>query len=130
TSIRRIRSIPYGVLIVSTLSVLEIRRIHLWKGFWTKDAATGTHFQMKAAVLWTINDFPARSSLSGWSGQGYYACPTCNKDTLSMAVKNKIVYVGYRRFLRTQHPLRSKFKEFCGFPEQKPKLKKFTKMDI
>ncbi|GKD38629.1 CACTA transposable element [Tanacetum coccineum] len=31
----------------------------LWKGVWTKDAATGTHFQMKVAVLWTINDFPA-----------------------------------------------------------------------
>ncbi|GJY78968.1 CACTA transposable element [Tanacetum coccineum] len=102
----------------------------LWKGVWTKDAATGTHFQMKAAVLWTINDFPARSSLSGWSGQGYYACPTCNEDTPSMAVKNKIVYVGYRRFLRTQHPLRSKFKEFCGFPEPKPKPRKFTEMDI
>ncbi|GKB46901.1 CACTA transposable element, partial [Tanacetum coccineum] len=65
----------------------------LWKGVWTKDAATGTHFQMKAALLWTINDFPARSSLSGWSGQGYYACPTCNVDTPSMAVKNKIAYV-------------------------------------
>ncbi|GJR90026.1 hypothetical protein Tco_0214037 [Tanacetum coccineum] len=102
----------------------------LWKGVWTKDAATGTHFQMKAAVLWTINDFPARSSLSGWSGQGYYACPTCNEDTPSMAVKNKIIYVGYRRFLRTQHPLRSKFKEFCGFPEPKPKPRKFTEMDI
>ncbi|GJV90367.1 hypothetical protein Tco_1538180 [Tanacetum coccineum] len=44
----------------------------LWKGVWTKDAATGTYFEMKAALLWTINDFPARSSLSGWSGQGYY----------------------------------------------------------
>ncbi|GJV86393.1 reverse transcriptase domain-containing protein [Tanacetum coccineum] len=102
----------------------------LWKGVWTKDAATGTHFQMKATVLWTINDFPARSSLSGWSGQGYYACPTCNEDTPSMAVKNKIIYVGYRRFLRTQHPLRSKFKELCGFPERKPKPRKFTEMDI
>ncbi|GJV27457.1 hypothetical protein Tco_1383905 [Tanacetum coccineum] len=29
---------------------------------------------------------------------GYYACPTCNEDTPSMAVKSKIVYVGYRRF--------------------------------
>ncbi|GJU55639.1 uncharacterized protein Tco_1229353 [Tanacetum coccineum] len=65
----------------------------LWKGVWTKDAATGTHFQMKAALLWTINDFPARSSLSGWSGQGYYACPTCNVDTPLMAVKNKIANV-------------------------------------
>ncbi|GJU70041.1 hypothetical protein Tco_1256300 [Tanacetum coccineum] len=102
----------------------------LWKGVWTKYAATGTHFQMKAAVLWTINDFPPQSSLSGWSGQGYYACPTCNEDIPSMAVKKKIVYVGYRRFLRTQYPLRSKFKEFCGFPELKPKPRKFTEMDI
>ncbi|GJZ69814.1 hypothetical protein Tco_0633364 [Tanacetum coccineum] len=102
----------------------------LWKRVWMKDAATGTHFQMKAAVLWTINDFLARSSLSGWSGQGYYACPTCNEDTPSMAVKIKIVYVGHRRFLRTKHPLRSKFKEFYGFPEPKPKPRKFTKMDI
>ncbi|GJY34770.1 uncharacterized protein Tco_0419239 [Tanacetum coccineum] len=85
---------------------------------------------MKAAVLWTINDFPARSSLSGWSGQGYYACPTCNEDTPSMVVKSKIVYVGHRRFLRTKHPLRSKFKEFYGNPEPKPKPRKFTKMDI
>ncbi|GJZ55343.1 zinc finger, PHD-type containing protein [Tanacetum coccineum] len=84
----------------------------LWKGVGMKDAATNTLFQMKATVLWTINDFPARSSLSGWSGQGYYACPTCNEDTPSMAVKSKIVYVGHRRFLRTKHPLRSKFKEF------------------
>ncbi|GJW64752.1 hypothetical protein Tco_0116636 [Tanacetum coccineum] len=73
----------------------------LWKGVWTKDAATG-----------------------------YYACPTCNEDTPSLAVKNKIVYVGYRRFLRTQHPLRSKFKEFYGFPEHNPKPRKFTEMDI
>ncbi|GJX21216.1 hypothetical protein Tco_0223893 [Tanacetum coccineum] len=34
--------------------------------------------------LKTINDFPARSSLSGWSGQGYKACPTCNEDTPSV----------------------------------------------
>ncbi|GKE94439.1 uncharacterized protein Tco_1579294, partial [Tanacetum coccineum] len=102
----------------------------LWKGVWMKDAATGTHFQMKAPVLWTINDFPARSSLSGWSRKGYYACPTCNEDTPSLVVKKKIVYVGYRRFLRTQHPLRSKFKEFYGFPEHNPKPRKFTEMDI
>ncbi|GKD88333.1 hypothetical protein Tco_1363840, partial [Tanacetum coccineum] len=38
----------------------------LWKGVWTKDAATGTYFEMKAALLWTINDFPARSSLSAF----------------------------------------------------------------
>ncbi|GKA30687.1 hypothetical protein Tco_0716992 [Tanacetum coccineum] len=47
-------------------------------------ASLALKFNMRAMVLWTINDFPARSSLSGWSGQGYRACPTCNKDTPSV----------------------------------------------
>nr|GEZ37452.1 hypothetical protein [Tanacetum cinerariifolium] len=43
----------------------------LWdqKGVETIDVALGQKFNMRAMVLWTINDFPARSSLSEWSGQ-------------------------------------------------------------
>ncbi|GJV27723.1 putative reverse transcriptase domain, ribonuclease H-like domain, aspartic peptidase domain protein [Tanacetum coccineum] len=43
----------------------------LWdrKGVETIDVASGQKFNMRAMVLWTINDFPARSSLSGWSGR-------------------------------------------------------------
>ncbi|GJT62808.1 hypothetical protein Tco_1006341 [Tanacetum coccineum] len=80
----------------------------LWKGVWTKDVATGTHFQVKATVLWTINDFPARSSLSGWSGQGYYACPTCNEDTPSMAVKRKSFMLLCARSLMQQDMAKAK----------------------
>nr|GEW49263.1 hypothetical protein [Tanacetum cinerariifolium] len=60
----------------------------LWAkpGVETIDVATGLKFNMRAMVLWTINDFPAQSSLSGWSGQGYKACPTCNEDTPSVRV--------------------------------------------
>ncbi|GJS14732.1 hypothetical protein Tco_0409204 [Tanacetum coccineum] len=77
----------------------------LWalKGVETIDVATGQKFNMRAMVLWTINDFPARSSLSGWSGQGYKACPTCNKDTPSVRVLGKTTYVGHRRFLKKPH---------------------------
>ncbi|GJS84801.1 reverse transcriptase domain-containing protein [Tanacetum coccineum] len=44
----------------------------LWtlKGVETIDVATSKTFNMRAMLLLTINDFPARSSLSGWSGQG------------------------------------------------------------
>ncbi|GJZ88542.1 protein kinase, ATP binding site-containing protein [Tanacetum coccineum] len=52
-------------------------------GVETINVATGHKFNMRAMVLWTINDFSARSSLSGWSRQGYKACPTCNEDTPS-----------------------------------------------
>ncbi|GJV39456.1 hypothetical protein Tco_1417896 [Tanacetum coccineum] len=90
----------------------------LWGGVWTKYVATGTYFNMKATLLWTINDFPARSSLSGWIGQGYFACPTCNKETSATRVRGKIAYVGYRRFLRVSHLTRNKKKEFQGEVER------------
>ncbi|GJV42428.1 hypothetical protein Tco_1420868 [Tanacetum coccineum] len=80
----------------------------LWdrKGVETIDVASGQKFNMRAMVLWTINDFPARSSLSGWSGQGYKACPTCNEDTPSVRVLSKTAYVGHRRFLKKPHKWR------------------------
>ena len=54
----------------------------LWSfGVHTKDTGIGTFFNMKAMLLWTINDFPAHSSLSGWSGKWYKACLTYNEDT-------------------------------------------------
>ncbi|XP_071740713.1 uncharacterized protein [Rutidosis leptorrhynchoides] len=54
----------------------------LWSnGVETKDSFTNSVFTMRVALLMTINDFPAHSSLSGWSGQGYYACSICNVDT-------------------------------------------------
>ncbi|GKA04306.1 hypothetical protein Tco_0677087 [Tanacetum coccineum] len=72
----------------------------LWKAFGRKTQLWGTHFQNENwRVLWTINDFPARSSLSGWSGQGYYACPTCNVDT-------------HRDVLQEQNPIKLVIEEF------------------
>ncbi|GJS70338.1 integrase, catalytic region, zinc finger, CCHC-type containing protein [Tanacetum coccineum] len=43
----------------------------LWEkpGVETIDVATGQKFNMRAVILWTINDFPARRSLSRWSRQ-------------------------------------------------------------
>ncbi|GJZ45056.1 reverse transcriptase domain-containing protein [Tanacetum coccineum] len=49
----------------------------------TIDVATRKMFNMRAMLLWTINDFPTRSSLFGWSGQGYLAYPTSNEGTPS-----------------------------------------------
>lgn len=79
----------------------------LWaEGVQMRDASTKTVFKMHATLLWTINDYPARSSLSGWSGQGYKACPTCNVDTPSCPITNKIAFIGHRRFLPKKHKWR------------------------
>ena len=63
----------------------------LWvNGLETHDAASDNSvFRMWDVLLWTVNDFSTRSSLSRWSGQGYRACPTCNEDTPSMRIIRK-----------------------------------------
>ncbi|XP_071687145.1 uncharacterized protein [Rutidosis leptorrhynchoides] len=102
----------------------------LWsEGVVTHDSVTNTYFQMKAMLIWTINDYPARSSLSGWSGQGYKACPTCNEDTPAMRVKNKIVFVSHRPNLESNHPYRESL-EFNGKVNHTSKPRKFKVADI
>ncbi|KAJ9547255.1 hypothetical protein OSB04_019798 [Centaurea solstitialis] len=103
---------------------------HLWNtGVRTKDAATNTFFTMKAMLLWTINDFPARSSLSGWSGQGYKASLTCNEDTPSCRVTNKIAFVGHRQFLDPNDPWRT-ILEFNGQHETRAPPRQFSNEEI
>nr|GEW00111.1 hypothetical protein [Tanacetum cinerariifolium] len=91
--------------------------------------SSGQKFNMRAMVLWTINYFPARSSLSGWSGQGYKACPTCNKDTPYVRVLSKTTYVGHKRFLKKPHKWRSS-REFNGQPDNRDPPKEFCQDKI
>nr|MCH9869342.1 hypothetical protein [Serratia marcescens] len=54
----------------------------LWEdGANTYDAYMKQNFQMKAALLWTINDFSAYGILSGWSTHGRLGCPICMEYT-------------------------------------------------
>ncbi|KAL5543986.1 hypothetical protein UlMin_007770 [Ulmus minor] len=103
----------------------------LWEnGIDTCDAGNDRKvFKMRASLLWTVNDFPARSSLSGWSGQGYKACPTCNEDTPSMRVIGKTAYFGHRRFLPSTHHWRSNL-DFDGRTERKRPPRRFSSVDI
>ncbi|KAK1427928.1 hypothetical protein QVD17_16680 [Tagetes erecta] len=89
----------------------------LWhKGVETYDCESKQRFNMRAALLWTINDFPAYGYLSGWSTSGYKACPTCNEDASSIRIRDRIAYVGHRRFLPLDHPFR-KSRDFNGQKE-------------
>ncbi|GJY87074.1 hypothetical protein Tco_0501702 [Tanacetum coccineum] len=105
------------------------------KDLWAKptvetiDVATGQKFNMRAMVLWTINDFPPRSSFFGWSGQGYKACPTCNEDTPSTRVLEKTDYVGHIRFLKKPHKWRRSL-DFNGEIEDGDPPRKFDRDDI
>ena len=91
----------------------------LWEqGVQTRNAIDNRVFNMRAALMWIVNDFPARSGLSGWRGQGYKACPTCNKKTPSIRVIGKEAYIGHRRFLPRSHPLRN-HKDIDGKTERR-----------
>ena len=79
----------------------------LWvSGVVTRDAVDNSVFTLCATLLRIANDFPTRSSLSGWSDQGYKACLTCNEDTPSLRIRGKNVYFGHRRFLPMTHAMR------------------------
>ena len=63
-------------------------------------------FQMHAALLWTIHNYPGFNNVSGWRTKGYHACYTCNDKPYSESLKNKIGYTNHRGYLPMDHPWR------------------------
>lgn len=89
----------------------------LWEeGIETYDSFTSQNFRLRAAVIWTISDFPGYAMLSGWSTKGKLACPVCNYETSSMYLKHsrKICYMNHRKFLDPEHKWRFDKKRFNG----------------
>ncbi|KAI5339109.1 hypothetical protein L3X38_018381 [Prunus dulcis] len=92
----------------------------LWtNGVRTYDKSTGRMFTLRAAVMWTVNDFPAYAMVSGWSTKGYMACPVCKEDVTSGWHTGKVCYLGHRRWLPWDHEWREKDKEFDGNTERR-----------
>ncbi|CAL9011577.1 unnamed protein product [Prunus brigantina] len=92
----------------------------LWDGIrGVYDAHNGEYFTLRAALMWTINDFPAYGNLSGCVVKGYKACPICGDDTPSHRLKNghKICYIGHRKWLPINHPYRRQSAAFNRKPE-------------
>lgn len=102
----------------------------LWAdGVETWDVYGQENFRLHASVLWTVNDFPAYGTLSGWSTKGYKACPVCNGDTTSKGLRNKICYMGHRRFLPVSHSWR-KSKLHDGTRELRGPPRQFSGDDV
>ncbi|XP_071925283.1 uncharacterized protein [Coffea arabica] len=90
-------------------------------GVETYDAFREEKFMLRAALLWTINDFPAYGYLLGWSTKGYKACPVCLDETTSLYLNNghKCCYMGHRHFLPIDHKWRREKKQFNGEREHR-----------
>lgn len=91
--------------------------LELWEGIRTYDAVSEQCFQMHAAVMWTISDFPALGDLSGWVTKGKLACPCCYDETSFESLRSKIGYLGHRRFLPKGHSWRRCAGKFNGKSE-------------
>ncbi|XP_039120731.1 uncharacterized protein LOC120257299 [Dioscorea cayenensis subsp. rotundata] len=94
--------------------IAELRQ--LWEiGAETYDASRKNNFQMRAALMWTISDFPAFSMLSEWSTAGRKACPYCKEDsdafTLTRGGKQSW-FDNHRNFLPPNHPFRKNKTDF------------------
>lgn len=94
------------------------------KSFWEVsvnifDSFRNQNFNMHAAILWTINDFPAYKNISSWNTVGALACPSCHHDTRSAYLKNggKYCFMGHRRFLPIKHRWRLQARLFDGKKE-------------
>src|SRR4051812_38091597 len=60
----------------------------LWQvGLRTYDVAKKNFFDIRAALMWTINDFPAYGMLSGWSTHEKLSCPVCMDLTEAIQIK-------------------------------------------
>ncbi|XP_074351959.1 uncharacterized protein LOC141691115 [Apium graveolens] len=89
----------------------------LWQsGVETYDQHLKTNFIMKAALMWTISDFPALGMLSGWSTKGKMGCPVCVGNVQGFQLKNygKCCFYGtYRTFLDKNDPMRKKNQKYA-----------------
>ena len=99
--------------------------LDLWKGVDTFNAICRKTFDLHAAVVWCIHDYPTLSTLSGRVTRGYYACVRCDKNLFSRRIRNKICYIGHRCFIPTDQPWRRK-RCFDDQVEEHGKPEEFT----
>lgn len=82
----------------------------LWnEGVVSYDISLKQNFRMRAALMWTINDFPAYGMLSGWMTAGKLACPYCMKNSKAFTLKHgrkTSFFDCHRMFLPWDHPFR------------------------
>ncbi|CAL2228005.1 unnamed protein product [Prunus armeniaca] len=105
------------------------------KDLWTNDVRTfdkltGKMFTLRAAVMWTMNDFPAYAMVSGLSTKGYMTCPVCKEDVTSGWHARKVCYLGHRRWLSWDHEWRTKDKEFDGNIERRLRPREWSGDEI
>ena len=76
-------------------------------------------FTLRAAMMWTVSDYPAYGNISGAMTKGYFACAICGDNTNVVRLKHgrKISFMGHQKWLPMNHPYRKRRKAFNGLKE-------------
>lgn len=90
-------------------------------GMSTFDASRNETFNLRAAVLWTINDLPALGMLASYMVHGEFSCPPCGANAWSKRLTHgkKSCFMGHRRFLPPDHEFRFDRNSFDGTVEHR-----------
>ena len=73
------------------------------------------NFQLRAALMWTITDYPSYYMLSRCTTVGKLACPFCMEETESFILTHRRItswFVCHRMFLDQHHPFRRDHKNY------------------
>jgi hypothetical protein len=101
--------------------------LELWSGVHAYDGSK--MFNLYAAVLWGIYDYPALSTLLGCTTKGYFACIHCEKHRLSYSLRSKIGHFGHYHFLPNGHrPWNDN--EFAGIHERNDPSGEFSMEEL
>ncbi|XP_021775498.1 uncharacterized protein LOC110739339 [Chenopodium quinoa] len=107
---------PKGNLDVYMQPLIEELK-QLWEvGAHTYDISMKQNFNLRAAILWTVSDFPAYGMLSGWATSGKKACTYCMDKSKAFWLENgcKVSWFDcHRQFLSTNHLFRNSITAFC-----------------
>jgi hypothetical protein len=79
------------------------------------------YFQLQAILFVTVSDSPVAHNLSEQSKKVGCGCPYCFKETNShyLSESQKIVYMGYRRYIPMKHQFRNMKDQFNGNTEKR-----------
>ena len=92
----------------------------LWHGVPAVDMSEcegrSRRFNLRVILMWTVNDFPAYTLISGQAGKGYAGCPICGVFTVAeyLRTTGKTVFLGNRRWLKHDHRWREARAAFNG----------------
>ncbi|XP_074326593.1 uncharacterized protein LOC141664535 [Apium graveolens] len=94
------------------------------------DAYSKSYFTLKAVLMWTLNDFPGYTNLSGCVNKGYKSYPICGDDTVAkyLSHSKNMCYQGHHRYLADHHPYSRQKLAFNGEQElRRPRPPLFVK---